>query len=299
LLGSQRIGLLNLILVGQSVLQLACFVIFLRMSGASTMDYISALYIANGTAAVISGTVVLRALVRRPSFKQKSVLHALFDQGGMAQGADLLQLLNYRLAYYLIEHFRGLGALGVFSVTTQLAESTWLIPKSIGGVLYSKISNLSEAERQRDLSVILMKVSIGVALLASIVLIAMPERVYSAVFGEEIIGVKPILLIMMPGLLAMAGSQVLSHYLSGTGRVKHNTVGSAIGLLVTVPLGMLLIPRFGLEGAAFTASSAYCASVLYQLRVFLRVSGSEPKDLLPHRGDGDRAMSVWKRWRAR
>jgi len=298
LLGRERIGLLNRIMVVQSIVQLAAFALLLGMGRASVMDYVLATYFAHGCTVVISGSFALQRL-ESSQMRPAGVLKALFHQGTLAQGANILQLLNYRFAYYLIEHFRGRAALGIFSVTTQLAESTWLVPKSIGGVLYSKVSNLVEAERQRDLTVILLKVSVAVALVSCTALLLVPDGVYTWIFGPEISGLRPILVRMAPGLVAMSASQVLSHYLSGTGRIKHNTIGSGIGLVITVLVGFWLIPASGLEGAAITASLAYGLSVCYQLIVFRRVTGISWAELIPHSGDRERAMRLWDRFKQR
>ncbi len=298
LVGRERIGLQNGILVVQAATQLVAFTILLRVGSTDLLDYVWATYIAHGTTAIVSGYFTLRERHNR-SGDPGSALQMLFRQGGLAQVANLMQLLNYRFAYYLIERYRDLATLGTFSVTTQLAEGTWLVPKSIGGVLYSKVSNLAEAERQRDVTLILYKTAVIVGASFCAVLLLIPSAFYSWIFGPEIRGLHPILLWMVPGLLAMSGSQVLSHYLSGTGRVHHNTVGSALGLLVTVPLGFALIPGYGLIGAAITSSVAYTASVAYQTVVFLRLTGTSWLELFPHAGDGQRAKQVWTRIRGR
>jgi len=299
LLGRERIALQNGILTAQMGIQLVGFVALLKLSGPSVMDYIQATYIAHLATVIISGTYAYAHVGHGRDLAGGSAVNALFRQGLLAQGANLLQLLNYRLAYYLIEHFRGLALLGVYSVTTQLAESTWLIPKSIGGVLYSKVSNLEAAERQRDLTVILFKVAVLIALVCCGLLLLVPDVVYSTVFGPEITGLHPLLLLMVPGLVAMSASQVLSHYLSGTGRVLHNTIGSGLGLVVTVIVGLWLIPEQGLAGAAITASLAYSTSVTYQLVVFLRTTGTRLLEVLPHSGDTERMLRVWRRLRDR
>ena len=300
LLGRERIALQNSILVVQMAIQLAAFGVLLRIGGPTVLDYIHATYIAHGATVLISAVFAFGQIGQEDrGLPQGSSVTALFKQGLLAQGANLLQLLNYRLAYYLIEHFRGLASLGVFSVTTQLAESTWVIPKSIGGVLYSKVSNLEAAERQRDLTVILFKVAVVIAFLCCSVLLLVPDPVYTFVFGPEIRDLHPLLLLMVPGLVAMSASQVLSHYLSGTGRVVHNTVGSGLGLVVTVVVGLWLIPAQGLAGAAITASMAYGTSVTYQLIVFLRTTGTRLVELVPHARDRARLSAVWDRLKER
>ena len=299
LLGRERIAIHNGILVGQSMVQAGGFVVLLFLDGSSVMDYVGATYAAHVTTALVSARYAYADLPSKQVDPKTSIWSALFRQGGLAQGANLLQLLNYRLGYYLIDHFRGLGALGIFSISTQLAETAWLIPKSIGGVLYTKLSNLDEAERQRQLTLVLFKVAVLVGTLASIALLVIPESIYSWVFGKEVQGLHPILLGITPGLIAMSGSQVLSHFLSGTGRVWVNTAGSGIGLVITLAAGWFLIGRYGAAGAAITASMAYCASVTYQLYHFQRITGSKLVDLLPHAGDRKKAMGVIQRMRSR
>jgi len=217
----------------------------------------------------------------------------LLKQGGIGQVANLFQLMNYRAAYYLIEAFRGTAALGVYSVAMQLAEGSWLVPKSIGGVLYSKVSNLEEERRQVQLTVILFKVAVVFGLLCTVVLILLPDAVYSTIFGPEVQGLRPILLLIAPGLVAMSGSQVLSHFLSGTGRIVQNLIGSGLGMVATLILGWALVPVLGVQGAALTASVAYSTSLIYQLIVFLRLTRIPASELLPHAGDVRKARSLW------
>ncbi|MBL7938714.1 MAG: polysaccharide biosynthesis C-terminal domain-containing protein [Flavobacteriales bacterium] len=300
LLGRERIAQQNGILVVQMAIQLAAFIVLIRLGAPTVMDHIHATYIAHGATVLISAYAAFAHMGKEDRGSPLgSSLAALFKQGLLAQGANLLQLLNYRLAYYLIEHFRGLVPLGVFSVTTQLAESTWLIPKSIGGVLYSKVSNLEAAERQRDLTVILFKTVVVTALVCCGLLLVIPDTAYTFVFGPEIHDLHPLLMLMVPGLVAMSASQVLSHFLSGTGRVLHNTIGSGLGLVVTVVAGLVLIPTKGLMGAAITTSLAYGTSVTYQLTVFLRTTGSRLSDLVPHAGDRARFHALVDRLKDR
>ncbi len=298
LVGRERINLQNTILTIQAGVQLVGFVVLMNVDDATVMDYVQATYLAHGITVLLSGYFAL-AEKGFVGGGHRNVIAGLLRQGGLAQGANLLQLLNYRLAYYLIDRFRGLGALGVFSVTTQLAEGAWLVPKSIGGVLYSKVSNLVEAERQRDITVLLFKVAVLMGAACCALLLLIPDSLYTWIFGPEIVGLRPLIALMVPGLLAMSGSQILSHFLSGTGRIRHNTIGSGIGLLVTLPLGFWLIPGFGLKGAAITTSIAYSASVLYQLIIFLRCTGTTVLELVPHAGDGERTVQVWKKIRSR
>jgi O-antigen/teichoic acid export membrane protein len=271
--------------------------VLLNWNGADLSDYVLATYGAHAATVIASGFFVLRhaGALQRPG--RLDNVRALFMQGGTAQIANLFQLANYRSAFYFIEAFRGTAAVGVYSVAMQLAEGSWLVPKSIGGVLYSKVSNLEERRRQVLLTIMLFKLAVLAGLACSVALVLLPDGVFSVLFGPEVNGLRPILLAIAPGLIAMSGSQVLSHFFSGTGSVKHNLVGSGLGLLVTFTLGWWLIRTDGLVGAALTASVAYSISLLYQLVVFTRRDQIALFELLPQQGDLRKAQLIWKAYR--
>lgn len=293
LLGRERYGASNGLQVLRSVVLLGSFTLLLRSDGPDLMDYVQACYAADGVVALLSG-VMLAGRRGRDSDAVAAFL-AMMRQGAPAQLANGLQLINYRFSYYLVDRFHGAAALGIWSITTQLAESTWLAPKSLGTVLYARVSNLGEIEKQRDLTLVMLKVSVGVALLAAVVLTLLPERLYAAIFGPEVLGIRWLVLAMSPGLLAMAASQALSHFLSGVGRVRVNTMASAVGLALTIVLGIVLVPTHGASGAAVTASSAYCASALVQVLVFNRITRSRFAHYLPDRSDMANIRALWRR----
>ncbi|MGV3636261.1 MAG: polysaccharide biosynthesis C-terminal domain-containing protein [Flavobacteriales bacterium] len=293
LIARQRIGLQNALLVSQSLVQVIGLAILFRADGATLIDYVQATYIAHGLTVLLSGYHALRGSLLSDTISMQTGFMALLRQGGIGQVANLFQLMNYRAAYYLIEAFRGTAALGVYSVAMQLAEGSWLVPKSIGGVLYSKVSNLEEERRQVQLTVIMFKVAVVFGSLCTVVLILLPDLLYSAIFGPEVRGFRPILLLIGPGLVAMSGSQVLSHYLSGTGRITYNLIGSGLGTVATLTVGLALVPVLGVHGAAITATVAYSTSLIYQLIIFIRLTGLKMNELLPHAGDLRKARSLW------
>ncbi|MEI7664073.1 MAG: polysaccharide biosynthesis C-terminal domain-containing protein, partial [Bacteroidota bacterium] len=60
----------------------------------------------------------------------------------------------------------------------------------------------------------------------------------------------------------------------------HNTISSAVGLVFTILLGLLLIPRYGIAGAGISATISYSMLTLYQFIVFSRMTKITPRDFL-------------------
>ena len=293
LLGRERYGAYNGLQLGQTAVLFVAFLLLLRIDDATLMDYVNAAYIAHGGTAIISG--ILSIDRRSTRAKVGSPIIDLFRQGVLSQLGNTMQLLNYRMAYYLVRRFQGDAALGLFSITTQLAESAWLAPKSLGTVLYARVSNMADRDHQRDLTLAVFKVAVGIAALAVLVLCVLPDSAYQFFFGPNVHDIAPIVGWMAPGLLAMSASQALSHYLSGSGRVHHNVISSGIGVIVTMLVGYRTIPTMGLSGAALTASAAYTASVVYQFVVFNKLAGARLHHYLPSALDMERVRTLWHR----
>jgi len=284
LIGQQRIRIFNQIGVVQSVLLIAVFAVLCRSEQANAMAYVTASYFAFGSVLILSSLALLRQQPVNDDGRT-DVLRMLFRQGTYIQAANATQLLNYRLAYWLIEKFKGTASLGIYTVANQLAEGAWLVPKSLAVVLYSKMSNTEGTEGQRVLTLTFLKMSMACASAVVLVLLLLPSVVFQWAFGPEVVGITPLITLLVPGILGMAATQAFGHYFSGTAQNKHNVIGSGLGLIATVTAGLLLIPTYGLTGAAISASLAYCINAVYQAFTFMRLTSSTFKDLWPKTPD--------------
>ena len=298
ILGRGRIGWHNLITALQGTVLLLVFALRLHYGARSLMDYLFASYVAFGITLMLSAWAVHR-LHRHDGAQQAVDMRALLRQGWWVTGANTLQLVNYRFAYTLVDSFRGMAALGVYSIGNQLAESAWLVPRSLGMVLLSQVSNEDrEAERTR-LALLALKLSLSAATAMLLILVLLPGSVYSLAFGKDVTGLRPILLLLFPGILAMAASQAFSHYFSGIGRNRSNMLASGLGMLVTLGIGPWAVGRWGLHGAAATASLSYLCGTAIQFGVFLRATRAPLSAFLPHRADLQRARALLGRMSGR
>lgn len=294
ILGRGRIGWHNLITALQGTVLLLVFALGLRSGPGSLMDYILASYVAFGITLGLSAWAVLR-LHRQDGVRGHADLRGLLRQGWWVTGANALQLVNYRFAYTLVEGYRGMASLGIYSIGNQLAESAWLLPRSLGMVLLSQVSNEEQHAERIRLALLALKISLAAAAGMLLLLVLLPGPVYALAFGKDVTGLRPILLLLVPGILAMAASQAFSHYFSGIGRNRSNMLASGCGMLVTLGMGPWAVARWGMHGAAATASLSYMAGTLLQFGVFLRTTQAPLTGFLPNGEDLRRARSLLAR----
>jgi O-antigen/teichoic acid export membrane protein len=281
LLGKEKVKQYNIINVLQIILMISVLLIMIfTFEKKNVMSYIIALYISWGFS-MFSGFFLSLKLLSYSGFKNiREVLKNILRFGTYVQLANIVQLFNYRLSYYFIQNFLGRGAVGIYSAGVQLSEGLWLTGKSMSVVQYSKLSNIEDREYSKRITLVFGKISFIITLLLLIILILIPQSVFSYLFGKDFHELPIVIISLASGILFLSMTFSLSSYFSGLGKHYHNSIAAAIGFVFTVALGLILIPRYKLAGAGITASVVYLSMLVYQLFFFLKISGAKVKEML-------------------
>jgi O-antigen/teichoic acid export membrane protein len=97
--------------------------------------------------------------------------------------------------------------------------------------------------------------------------------------------VKPFLWLL-PGILGITLSKIVSANLAGIGKPQYATYSSGITVVITVVLDILLIPPYGIVGAAIASSIAYLLSAVLSVMWFSRETNIRWLDVvLPRKDD--------------
>ncbi len=286
LIGQKRISQYNLIFVVQITLFLTLFLLGLfifRQTG--TEAYVMALFLSWGAGSLSGFYQILKTLKSFSPAGWRKITKEMLHYGLPTQSAVMLHIGNKRLSFYFLRIFSGLSPLGLYSAGVQLTEGLRLIGQSISLVQYSAISDSRDKEYARTLSIRLMKFSLLLTFFALLVLLIIPENIYQLVFSQDFGIIKTIVLVLTPGVLSLASNTIFSHYFSGVGLPAVNLRANMVGFVLTVLFAFLLIPRYGIIGAAATASLNYLASVIYQYIVFQKQTKTRLSEWLLHKND--------------
>lgn len=296
LLGKERIGVFNILTVTQLFILLAgLFLLVNLLPNNDPVLYIYALYFSYGLAFLISFLYIFQ-YIRKENNKiliQKNVLKRVISLGFYTQIANLTQFFNYRLTYYFIQTFwissgGSTAPLGVYGSTNKLVEGNWLVSKSLSMVQYSVLSNREGEDYAQNLSLSFFKLSFLITFLITVVLVILPGSFYDWLFGgEEFQKIPELILLLSPGILAVSMNNSISHYFAGKGLQRINAIGSLFGFGGTVIAGLLLIPFYGLNGAAITSSIAHVLSTSYMIFIFTQKTQIKISDFLLKRSDID------------
>jgi len=269
LMGFNRIKTYNLVFTLQIVVFILIFAFLMFIKGQhSVLSYVLAL----GISWLISALLGFFTLIKNMkgftfkfwNEKVKEILH----YGSLTQGANILHLGNKRFSYYLLRIFEGFTSLGLFSAAVQLTEGLRLAGQSISLVQFSTISNSRNDDYSKDLTIKSMKFSLTLTLMGVMALLCIPSYAYISIFGKGFGEIRWIVLVLSPGVLALAANGIFSHYFSGTGNPEINLHANITGFVVMLIFAFTLIPVYGYLGAAATASLSYLSSAVHQYFVF-------------------------------
>lgn len=182
----------------------------------------------------------------------------------------IFQFLSYRISYFFIYYKLGISDLGVFGVGIILAESIWVISKSVSSVSFAKQIIDNEEAKSINRTNKFALFSLYSSVLAILIVAVIPNYIFTLVFSKEFIGLKEIFLVMGPGILAIAVTNVFGHYFAAKNRQGVLILKSLIGFLVALILTPLLIDIYNLWGAALAMSISYITSSIVLLYAYFK-----------------------------
>lgn len=210
----------------------------------------------------------------------KEVFTEIFHYGWKTQLSVFIQFLNYRLSFYFLEYFEGISAVGIFSIGITFSEAIWTITRSIAVILYSEVVSC----KNRNMAIFKTKKSIRTSFWVVFVfilgIIIIPSSVYELIFGSAFRNTKHIMLLLSPGILAIAVSDMVGYYFSATKQLKILNIKSIAGLVIAVLFSIILIPKYGILGACISTTLSYCISAIFLFINFFKSTKFSYKDLL-------------------
>jgi O-antigen/teichoic acid export membrane protein len=196
------------------------------------------------------------------SLPSKEETKFIFNYASIAFAANILSFLLARIDFWFIEWLSASSIdLGNYIQASRLVQLFQLLPVILASTIFPAVSGGSRTDM---VSVIqqLSRLIFWIYILI-IVLIALTGKwLFPFVFGDSFSDMYGIFLILSPGLLATTIMALICAYIAAINKVRYNVLISVAGLLLIVPLDLILIPQFGIEGAAIVSSTGYIVSFI-------------------------------------
>lgn len=198
---------------------------------------------------------------------------------------NFIYFINQRLDVIMVSFFLPLADVGIYSIATALSEVLLQLPGSVTTLLFPRVASTTD-ELSNDFTPRIFRNMVVIMVVLALVLALIGKIVITYFFGSSFEPAIVPLYIMLPGVACVGASTILGNDLSARGRLEIHSYISGVGLLADVILNVILIPKYGLIGAALGSSLSYVlitVAVVIAFRIVTKVSFI--KLFIPQKGD--------------
>lgn len=192
--------------------------------------------------------------------------------------------LHYRIDLYLIALFLDPAQVAFYSIAVNMTNPILQIPDAVGTVIFPKLAGSSDASAHARTAVV-CRHTLLVTIVAAVVYAGIGSQVLTLFYGDRYAPAIPPMLMMLPGIIMISLYQILTRNFTSRGKQQVNIVASAGALVTNTALNLVLIPRFGIIGAAMSTAVSYSLAAITLLLFFVRESGGSVRDTIVVRGD--------------
>lgn len=272
LLGKQKISQANILKLIYPLVSFSyILILWLFNRFTSVEDFITAMLIAY-IVSFFYGIFALRDEYKNLKLISKQELTSsfktLFSLGFTKQIGYIAQSMNYRLCFYILGFYCGETLVGIYSNAVSLSEAVMLFGSSLALVQYSSLSNNEDDSSSKQFSWKMSKINGIFTALALLVLCLLPSEVYSFIFGKGFEEISQAIRILSIGVLPLSIASNFTQYFYAKGNFKISTFASIIGLVITIIAGLILIPKYQLQGAALAATLSYFTTFAIEFYFF-------------------------------
>ncbi|HEY1195885.1 flippase [Flavobacterium sp.] len=180
--------------------------------------------------------------------------------------SGIIIMMYMRLDQIMIGEMLGEKGVGLYSVSTRFTELWYFIPTVFVTSFFPKILEKFniDVEDYKKVCLKLLKLLFIISFLISIFFTFFSGFIINLLYGEKFeMAVFALQISIWTGVFVFwgvaAGNMLVIENLN-----KHNLIKSVQGLLLNIILNLILIPRYGIDGAAVaTLLSQFYASYLY------------------------------------
>jgi len=271
-LGKEDIITYNKINILQNALQLAAVFTLLLILRLDLFGAISTYIFTNICMFLLVVFFIVKNGIKIYFTYNAKLFKNMLNYGIKAYFANLAQFLNYRLDMFLIAIFLTPVEVGYYSIAVGIAEKLWMLPGAIATVLFPRISSIMDI-KANNLTSKIARNTFFIIFIFALLLAGITKPLIKVLFGFAFLSSAMPLLILLPGIVALSLSKILTADLAGRGKPQFAAYSSFVSLAVNIPLNLLLIPKWGISGAAFASTIAYIIATLIVFISFTKVSG--------------------------
>lgn len=259
LLGRQAVRWYAAVNIILSTVSIILFVVLVGVMGFGVMGALLAqllLAIMGATGWFLGSR---QAIVKIPGPTRVSY-RELFRYGLPFYPGSLTQFFSLRIDVFLLALMLTdpSAPIGYYNMAVTIATLVFFLPDAVSSVFFPHVAGSAREDSDRQVPMV-SRVTLLLTGTIAIVLVPIAIGLIRAVLPAFEASL-PALFILLPGVVALSLTKVLSSYVAGLGFTGRTSFVSVSALVVNVAANLLLIPPFGILGAATASLVSYSYS---------------------------------------
>lgn len=234
-------------------------------------------------AGAATASTALRTSARTPT---SDAYRRALSFGAPSMGGALLTHASYRLDVLLVALLASSTDVGLYVSAAAVMEFAWVLPDAIGQML---VGHVRDDDRGK-VTAQAVRVTVFVVALFGLAVSVFGSQVMIAAFGEEYVDANRALGPLAVATVLLAVWKLLVFDLAGRDDTRIRVVSAAVGVSVMLMGDIVLIPSFGIVGAATASALGYGASCALVYRRWSERTGGSVPSLVVLRGGDVRAV---------
>ncbi|MGD0249182.1 MAG: polysaccharide biosynthesis C-terminal domain-containing protein [Candidatus Limnocylindrales bacterium] len=266
-------------MIGQAIATLVVLVTAVGVFRLGVPGAVGGSVVASCLGAVAALVAVRHVAIRHPGGTPVSV-RSVVGYGARVYPAGISGYFSYRADTLLIQALlaSSAGPLGLYSMAVTMAELLFFIPDAVTTIFMPTVAGSTAEEANAKLGRV-SRMTFLVTVACAIALVPVAWLGINIVL-PAFVDCLPAFLVLLPAVVSLSLGKVMTSFITGRGRPGPVSVGAAITLVLNLAANVILIPSYGIVGAAAASLLSYTTLALLMVGMACRMSGLSPLALI-------------------
>ncbi len=201
---------------------------------------------------------------------------------------SIFLFLLYRIDYWLILRFNPSpfveAELGNYIQVSKLIFSLQVFSSMLGAGIFSGTVSNNDI-RNDKIPGLIIRTFFYIGIIGFLFLLFFGKQVFILLYGESFPLMYDCFLLILPGAILLMTVSITANYLSGLGKLKYNLLAVTLSLVLIIGMDAILIPMYGIYGAAAVSGISYFVYGLIMLFQFSKHYNGGWASILSFRND--------------
>ncbi|MBV9081003.1 MAG: oligosaccharide flippase family protein, partial [Elusimicrobia bacterium] len=195
----------------------------------------------------------------------RSLFSATVGYGFKAYLVSLFAYLIVRVDLLMVKYMLGATQAGYYSISASVADLLYILPATIGTILFPRISALTDPREKWRLARKSMLATIAVMVPLAIIACLLAKVVVRLLFGRAFLPAVPPFYVLAGAMIFYGANNMIAYLFAALEYPAFSIYAWGVVLVLNMGLNLFFIPQWGIVGAAWSSLVCYLGIFLLEL----------------------------------